>query len=102
MGSMVSLKQIPVHSASVVTRKTGEEYVLVPVTGNIADMDSIYTLNGTGAFIWEQIDGKSSLEEIADKLTEEYDTDRDTAGKDVLAFIENMIRIRVVEIKEAG
>lgn len=97
---MVSLKQIPVHSASVVTRKTGEEYVIVPVTENIADMDSIYTLNGTGAFIWEQIDGKNSLEEIVTKLSEEYETDPETAGKDLLAFIENMVRIGVVEMKE--
>ncbi|NMC41277.1 MAG: PqqD family protein [Bacteroidales bacterium] len=97
---MVSPNQIPVHSASVVTRKTGEEYVLVPVTGNIADMDSIYTLNSTGAFIWEQIDGKNSLEEIIAKLTEEYETDPETAGKDVLAFIEIMVGIGMVEMKE--
>ncbi len=95
---MVSLKQIPSHSASVVTRKTGDEYVLVPVTGDIASMDSIYTLNGTGAFIWEQIDGKRSLEEIISLLTEEFDTDRETAENDVIVFVEEMIRLNVVKM----
>ena len=28
------------------------------VANNIADMDSVYTLNESGAFIWELIDGK--------------------------------------------
>ena len=45
---MTGLKSILSHSPSVVTRKTGNEYVLVPVSNNIADMNSVYTLNETG------------------------------------------------------
>ena len=60
---MTGLKSILSHSPSVVTRKTGNEYVLVPITNNIADMNSVYTLNETGAFIWEQIDGKRNVED---------------------------------------
>ena len=48
---MTGLKSIFSHSPSMVTRKTGNEYVLVPVTNNIADMKYVYTLNETGAFI---------------------------------------------------
>jgi methyltransferase-like protein len=87
---MPDLKSILSHSPSVVTRKTGNEYVLVPVTDNIADMDSVYTLNETGAFIWEQIDGKKSAEEIISSMTEEYDIDNNTATEDVLQFIIKM------------
>jgi methyltransferase-like protein len=87
---MPHLKSILSHSPSVVTRKTGNEYVLVPVTDNIADMDSVYTLNETGAFIWEQIDGKKSVEVIIDAMTEEYDIDKSTATTDVLEFIFKM------------
>ncbi|HOB85039.1 MAG TPA: PqqD family protein, partial [Bacteroidales bacterium] len=61
---MMNLKSVPVRSASIVTRKTGDECVLIPVTNNIADMNSVYTLNETGAFIWELIDGKNSIEEL--------------------------------------
>jgi methyltransferase-like protein len=84
---MVDLKSILSHSSSVVTRKTGNEYVLVPVTDNIADMDSVYTLNETGAFIWEQIDGEKTVEEIIEAVTEEYETDKTTAERDVIEFI---------------
>jgi len=62
----------------------------VPVANNIADMNSVYTLNETGAFIWEQIDGKRNIEDIIVLLTEEYDIDEETASKDVLDFVSNM------------
>ena len=87
---MMNLKSIPSHSPAVVTRKTGNEYVLVPVTDNIADMDSVYTLNETGAFIWEQIDGRRDLESIIELLTSEYDIESATARDDVMDFISKM------------
>jgi hypothetical protein len=94
---MTSLKTIPARSASIVTRKTGNEYVLVPITNNIADMNSVYTLNETGAFIWEQIDGKRNVEEIINELTIEYDIDKQNAESDVFTFIEAMSKYLVVQ-----
>jgi methyltransferase-like protein len=93
---MTGLKSIISHSASIVTRKTGDEYVLVPITNNIADMNSVYTLNETGAFIWDQIDGKRTIEEIISALTEEYDIDSSNAETDVFTFIDNMSKYLIV------
>jgi hypothetical protein len=87
---MAGLKSILSHSKSVATAKTGTEYVLVPIANNIADMNSMYTLNETGAFIWDHIDGKSSVENIISDLTEEYDVDYSTAYNDVFSFINEM------------
>ncbi|MGD0753592.1 MAG: PqqD family protein [Bacteroidales bacterium] len=94
--AMTGLKSILSQSASVVTRKTGNEYVLVPITNNIADMNSVYTLNETGAFIWEQIDGKRSIEDIIIELVNEYDIDKQNAESDVYTFIENMSKYLIV------
>ena len=93
---MTGLKTIVSHSASIVTRKTGNEYVLVPITNNIADMNSVYTLNETGAFIWDHIDGKRTLEEIISALTAEYDIDSVNAEKDVFAFVDNMSKYLII------
>ncbi|MCE5346880.1 MAG: PqqD family protein [Bacteroidales bacterium] len=93
---MADLKSILSHSPSIVTRKTGNEYVLVPVTNNIADMNSVYTLNETGAFVWEQINGKRCVREIIDALTEEYDIDNKTAEADVLSLIEDMSKYLII------
>lgn len=84
------LNSIPLHSPSVVTRKTGNEYVLVPVANNIADMNSVFTLNETGAFIWELIDGKRDVEEIIKEMIKEYEIDEVIARADLMTFIEKM------------
>ena len=94
---MVDLKSILCQSGSIVTRKTGNEYVLVPITNNIADMNSVYTLNETGAFLWEQIDGKRTVEEIINVLISEYDIDKQNAESDVLDFIDNMSKYLIIQ-----
>ncbi len=94
---MPDLKSVLSHSPSVVTRKTGTEYVLVPVADNIADMDSVYTLNETGAFVWEHIDGKRTVEDLIAALTGEYDIDSETATNDVISLLEEMSKYLIIK-----
>ena len=93
---MINLKSIPSRSSSVVTRKTGNEYVLVPVTNNIADMNSVYTLNETGAFLWEIIDGEKNIEDIIEAVIREYDVSEETATADVFEFIQEMGKYLII------
>jgi hypothetical protein len=93
---MADLKTVPRQSPSVVTRKTGNEYVLVPVADNIADMDSVYTLNETGAFLWELIDGENNIEDMIEALIREYDIDEQSATNDVFEFISEMSKYLII------
>ena len=93
---MTDLKSILSQSTTIVTRKTGNEYVLVPITDNIADMNSVYTLNETGAFLWEHIDGKRTVEEIINALIDEYNIDKQNAESDVFTFIDNMSKYLII------
>jgi methyltransferase-like protein len=95
---VANLNSVYSRSPDIVTRKTGSEYVLVPVTNNIADMNSVYTLNETGAFIWELIDGVKSVGEIIDAVTEEYEIDNESASNDVDSFIKNMSNYLIIKI----
>jgi hypothetical protein len=93
---MADLKSILSQSPSIVTRKTGNEYVLVPVANNIADMNSVYTLNETGAFIWELIDGEKNVGDLIELLITEYDINKETATKDVFSFIDEMRKYLII------
>jgi hypothetical protein len=97
MAYMIDHKSVPLRSPSVVTRKTGNEYVLVPVTNNIADMDSVYTLNETGAFLWELVDGETNIEDMIEALIREYDIDEKNAADDVLEFINEMRKYLIIK-----
>jgi hypothetical protein len=96
MDRMIDLDSIVSQSPSVVTRKTGDEYVLVPIANNIADMNSVFTLNETGAFLWENIDGKKTVNDLIGSLMSEYDTDIETATADVLSFIRELNKYLIV------
>jgi len=95
---MTDLKSVLSHSPNIVTRKTGNEYVLVPIANNIADMNSVFTLNETGAFIWELIDGKRNIEDIIKVLTTEYNIDKETAISDVVSFVSDMNKYLIINI----
>ena len=60
-------------------------------------MNSVYTLTETGAFIWEQIDGIRSVEDIIRVLTDEFDIERTIAETDVYSFIENMHKYLIIQ-----
>lgn len=73
-----------------VIKEVGKEHILVPITDNIAEMNTMYNLNEMGAFIWNLIDGELSNYEIAEKIIEEYEIDIETAKKDVDNFTEKI------------
>ena len=87
---MISISAIPSHSPRVVFRRIDEECLLIPITDNIADMDSLYRLNETGAFIWELIDGKRDIKDITARMAEEFDVDLAEAEKDIMLFLEQV------------
>ncbi len=94
---MIDLNSVVSQSPSIVTRKTGNEYVLVPIANNIADMNSVYTLNETGAFLWEQIDGRKTINDLIDAMISEYDVGKEIATEDVSSFIEEMNKYLIIK-----
>jgi len=86
----MNMSDIFKKTTECVIKQAGNEFILVPLTDNIAQMNSMYTLNETGAFIWERIDGKNSLESIAQMISDEFETDYESALKDTKAFIEKL------------
>jgi methyltransferase-like protein len=86
----MNISEIFNSKALFATRKVGTELILVPVKKSVADMNEIFTLNEVGNFIWEQIDGKNTEEDIFNAITEEFDIDSDTAKKDVIEFLDRL------------
>lgn len=62
---------------------------------------SFHTLNPVGSFIWQQIDGKTSIKKIIQKVTDEFDIDKDTAEKDSIEFIDELLKKELVIISES-
>lgn len=74
-----------------VFRKIVDELMLVPIRQKVADMDCIYTLNKVGSFIWERLNGETSLEELQQAVADNFTADdaQDTDA-DVIQFLEEL------------
>jgi hypothetical protein len=55
-------------------------------------------LDGTGGVIWELVQMDNSLDGVLDTLCQRYEVDRETAKRDVLAFLQDLASKGVVKL----
>jgi hypothetical protein len=97
VNTTITLDSVCVRSEDVVSRDIMGELIIVPLASGVGDMeDEIYTLNETGRAIWERLDGKRSLSEIAVALTAEYDVSPGESAQDVLGIVTELFLRRMV------
>jgi hypothetical protein len=84
---------------SIVARRIGDEFILVPIHQKAGEVDSIYTLNEVGALVWDLLDGQTPLGQIRDAIVEEFEVGREEAEADLLAFVGQLQSVgAVVEV----
>ena len=89
------LRQLPKRRDDVQLRDRGEESVLVTPSG------STYALNPTARAIWELCDGTTTIDELADAISQVFAVDRATAAADVAATIEQLRSADLVTASQA-
>jgi Coenzyme PQQ synthesis protein D (PqqD) len=70
-----------------VTRTITGEVVVVPIRGQIGDLDAICQFNEVGAFIWNLLDGKSSVRDIAQAVCKEFVVAQEDSERDTVEFV---------------
>ena len=86
----MDLQKLYSLKSKFVVRAVGNELILVPLTGNVAQMNELFTMNETGKFIWENLGEKTTIENLENLVTEAFDVDDDTAKKDIENFIKKL------------
>lgn len=71
----------------VVNRLIAGERILIPIRGQLAQMQRIFALNPTGQFVWEHLDGKRSVAELARLVSEQFGIEPARALEDVNGFL---------------
>jgi hypothetical protein len=84
------------RSERMVGRRIGDEYVLVPLAGRGADLDSILNLNRVAAFVWERLDGEASGRDVVEAVLERFDVERAQAEQDYLELIDTLVEVGAV------
>lgn len=89
----MNLQSLQNIKSGFVTREVGNELVLVPLTGNVSQMNELFTMNETGKFIWESIDDKSNVDSLVEKMVEVFEVDPDVARRDIEGFLERITQM---------
>ncbi|MEA3438826.1 MAG: PqqD family protein [Chloroflexota bacterium] len=93
----IQLEAVYVPSEDVVGREVVGEYIIVPLTTGIGDLeDELYTLNETGYEIWKRLDGVRSLHAVAAELALEYQAPQEEIEQDVLGLVDELVSRKIL------
>lgn len=87
-----------VRNPDFIFRMILDEGILIPIRKDVADLDSIFTLNDVGASIWQQLEQPHTIEDIQTKLLEEYDVDPEILQQDLQSYLEDMLKINALRM----
>lgn len=97
METKMDLDKIYIPSTGVVAREIEGELIIVPIVSGIGDIeDELYTLNETGKAIWKRLDGKKSLSQIIEDLSQEFESHSVNIEKDVVGFVRELLKRKML------
>lgn len=97
---MLTLDDVLASAPGVVSRKSDDELVVV-----LPEQGKFIVLNGTGAEVFQMIDGQRTLEEIAATLGGRYAVPLEQVQADVLALAGKLLdrgAVRQPGLEDAG
>ena len=81
-----------------IKRTIAGEHMLVPVGQSAMEHPGLFAMNETASFIWDILQECSDTDQIVERLLEEYDTDEETARKDMNTFIGKLSELDMIEV----
>jgi len=87
---------------SFVTRQIAGETLIVPVTGNVMDLESIYVLNPVGSRIWELLGSPTTADRIAEIVASEFVVSPQRATDDVVEFLDSLGSRGLIQLLTEG
>lgn len=97
MENKISANAVYLPSEDIVAREIQGELIIIPITAGIGDLeDEIFTLNETGRDIWDRLDGKKSLKQIANALAQEFQATQEEIETDILGIAQELLKRRML------
>jgi hypothetical protein len=104
VGIAVDLDVCCAPSEELLISDMAGELIIAPLAAEPGDMeDGFYALNATGRAVWERLDGRTSLRDIAQALAERYQAPIGGVERDVVALVTELFdrHILVASCEEA-
>ncbi len=81
----------------MILREIAGDNILVPAADAVLDLNGLFIVTDTGAFIWNILPSVNSEDEILEKMLEEYEVDKETAQNDIAEFLEKLRKFGIID-----
>ena len=85
------------RSASIVARDVAGEHLLVPVSGAVADMRQLFSLNDSGQEIWDALADTATEDQLVEVLVRKYKADGAAVRRDVRELLGQLVERKLVD-----
>ena len=89
------------QNSRVVARQVRGDRILVPMASSEEALDSIYVLNETAAFMWDQMTVACTAAEIASRVIDAYDVGEAQAKVDTGVVLADLLAVKAIEVVDA-
>jgi hypothetical protein len=83
----MALEKVYRRSPDLIERRVLDEALLVPLRGDLADLQRIFALNPVAQYIWAQLDGEHDLAAVRDGMVARFEVEPAEAEADLAEFI---------------
>jgi len=84
--------------SDLVLRTIGSDHLIVDPSQDMVDLSTVYTLNSSAAWLWEQLKGKEfNIDSIVELLCENYDVNADQAKSDAEILLQDFQKQGLLE-----
>lgn len=77
-------------------REIAGETLLIPLGAAATRVHGMVALSESGVLLWRRLQNDCTEEDLVEVILAEYEIDRDTAGKDVQAFLQKLDRLGIL------
>ncbi|OFX61808.1 MAG: hypothetical protein A2046_03185 [Bacteroidetes bacterium GWA2_30_7] len=87
---------------NIVSKMIDNDYLLIPIVKDTMDMNNIFGISEVGTFIWDNIDGETTIKDLIKKVVSEYEIEKKIASNDVYEFITDCFNNNILIQKHFG
>jgi len=84
--------------SDLILRTIGSDHLIVDPSQDMVDLSTVYTLNSSAAWLWEELKGKEfNTDTIVELLLENYEVSKDQAASDAAVLLQDFRKQGLLE-----
>ncbi|MGB3104198.1 PqqD family protein [Sphingobacterium siyangense] len=84
--------------SDLILRTIGSDHLIVDPSQDMVDLSTVYTLNSSAAWLWEELKGKEfNTDTIVELLVENYEVSKEQAQADAAILLEDFQKQGLLE-----